>query len=431
MKAALPILILFQLGTLASYAQKIHNLSGGLEIRPDENQIKADITYRYVPTEQNAEEPAQFYLPLALEISSIEGSVVTYYEELVDTTSAIGKIFKTLVIYLDSTVTPQQPADIHMKYGGTMALHDFFEVSLPENWIEISPNAVMLTPITTNLIPTTLDLTVVAPDSFQVIAPGQTTTKAPGETLIFSNIPLTGVAFILSNNLDIEEYPYEESVVKLVSYEAQDSLKQALAHMVGWTVNYYNSTFGKSSLKRDVTVALRPFADADANYAVGDNYFVTYDSQGDFFENKPFHYGNFSHEIAHFWWHKANGATADNWINESLAEVSSLLAVKGFLGEKAFQQKLERHQQRATSIPDSLTLTNYERFGEYDQIMAYSVGTLVWYSIYEQIGELAFFQLLREIDEEKISTTHELIAILDRKFEGGWVNSLKKRIERP
>ena len=246
--------------------------------------------------------------------------------------------------------------------------------------------------------------------------------------MIKSDIPLIGISFVLGKDLAVESYPFEENTVKLVSYEAQDSLKQELAYMVGWTLNYYNDTFGKKHTKRNVTIVLRPTADGDANYAVGDNYFATYDSKEDFFKNKRFHFGNFSHEIAHFWWQKADASTSENWLNESFAEFSSLLAVKHFFGDEVFLKVIEGHQKQVESIPDSVTLTNYERFGLYDQVMSYSVGTLVLYRIYEHIGEQEFYRLLSEIDDKQINTTKQFVALIDKKFKGKWKEELYKRI---
>ena len=409
-------------------AQPHDQLSGSLEVVPDDSFVVANLTYRYVPR-SSADTAAIFYLPRTVTITSLESPNGNRYQEIVDTTTYVGKLFKTLVVSLDTPV--QQPVDIKMQYEGTVDLHTFSGISLPDRWIEISPNTVMVTPLPTDFAVATVDLLVKSPDEYALVGVGETTSEGPGKTRLRSAEPLRGVYFVLGKDLVVEAYPYEGDTVTLASSGASDSLKQIVARRIGWTVDFYNRTFGQRQPKQNVTVTLRPYADWDASFAAGTNYFATYDSGPAFFKNEPFYVGTYAHEIAHFWWMDADASTADNWLNESLSEYCALLAIKAQYGDSVFQQKIKEHRAKAEAVPDSITLTNYERYGEYDQAMAYSVGTLVLHTIYQNAGEEAFYQLLRKMDTQPVNTTQQFISLVEDRFGNEpWLEEVSKHLTK-
>jgi len=114
--------------------------------------------------------------------------------------------------------------------------------------------------------------------------------------------------------------------------------------------------------------------------------------------------------------------------DDSLAEYCSMLAIKFYYGEEAFKQIIAHHQQQAEDVPDSITLINYERYGPYDQAMAYSAGTLILHMLHEHIGEQAFYQLLADIDAQQIRTTQQFVSLIDEKFDEQWLKKIKEQI---
>ena len=113
-------LIVFFASQTMLHSQPSDALSGSLKIVPDNNFVTANLTYQYVPR-SSADTTATFYLPRTITVTSLKSPTGNRYEEIVDTTTYVGKLFKTLVVSLDTS--SQQPVAIRMQYEGTVDLH--------------------------------------------------------------------------------------------------------------------------------------------------------------------------------------------------------------------------------------------------------------------------------------------------------------------
>ena len=63
-----------------------------------------------------------------------------------------------------------------------------------------------------------------------------------------------------------------------------------------------------------------------------------------------------AHELAHFWWSIADVGTADDWINEGLAEYSAFVAVASEFGEAARDSLLAGYRRDATRSEANTTI---------------------------------------------------------------------------
>ncbi len=409
--------------------QSKDRISGNLDIDPGSGQVSGQIQYSHLLTAEEIENGMSFYIPIDLEVGLVSGELVGDFEIIKDTSSYIGKFLKTISIELDGSTEPNTLINVSFEYNGTVDLRGFAQLDYPTEWVEVSANTLMLTPIPTDFPESRYTLRIKLPTDYQIVSPGQSLPGSEGETIVDSQDYIKGINFIFGKDLDIDHLNFRSTHTQLVSYKVSQSTKDRLGEMVGHTIDLYNHTFAVDQPRHLVTIALRPSDEWDASYAAGSNYFVTYDSQSDFYENEQFYYATYAHEMAHFWWKEADPLSNSNWLNEGFAEFSSLLALKSFYGDEAFNAKIKYHEAILDQVPEGVTLSNFERFGKYDQAMSYSAGALLVYDIYRELGERAFYQFLAKTLESQIGSTVDFIQFLKDSYSTDWVGRIIMKIE--
>jgi hypothetical protein len=398
---------------LANAQPVTDKLSGWIHLQPEENSIRANVTYQYVNGLQ-AKSQLTFYLDKHVKVTHLACPKLKGFTLKRDKSSPLADFMNTLFIQLQEPLQKNEQVTIALSYQANLPLNLFGDIPLPKNWIEISFNSLSLTPVRVELSPATYKLEIRADPAYKVFSAGQVTTSGRGSTRIQSEIATLGVNCILGKDLQVETITRKNNIITLVSDKASDSLKLEVAAMTDWCLDYYNHTFGSKTAKRQVTLALRPVKELDASYAVGEDYFVTYDSKEDFFQRKPFHFGNISHEIGHFWWHHADFTTNHIWLNEGFAEYVSLMAIRVYFGKDEFEKQIESLKTKVAKLPDTLSLANYDAQGRFGTAMSYNAGALMLHQLEERIGEVKFVDLLAKVAELKIKTSQEFIKVVER-----------------
>jgi len=116
-----------------------------------------------------------------------------------------------------------------------------------------------------------------------------------------------------------------------------------------------------------------------------------------------------AHEIAHLWWQRGDVTTWEDWLNESFAEYSSLLAVRERHGDTAADELLASLSHRAVNLPPVCGL---DRRDDRAYRVLYAKGCVILHRLAELIGERAMMQMLRQANEREIASTAELLRLL-------------------
>ena len=123
-----------------------------------------------------------------------------------------------------------------------------------------------------------------------------------------------------------------------------------------------------------------------------------YPAQSDFLE------WVIAHEAAHQWWYGmvGNDQLDEPWLDEALAQYTSLLYVEERYGPEAAQRALnvrfeEPYQRLLTSGQDMAVGLPVAAYTEplYGSVV-YGKGPLFFYALREQVGDAAFFEILRD-----------------------------------
>lgn len=109
-----------------------------------------------------------------------------------------------------------------------------------------------------------------------------------------------------------------------------------------------------------------------------------------------------AHEVAHQWWYGAVGNDQINepWMDESLAEYSTLLVYEQAYGTEGFQSAYRRFirprllHKGLASIPVGQPITSFATNDEYASVV-YAKGAAMWHALRQEMGDEAFFAALR------------------------------------
>ncbi len=129
-----------------------------------------------------------------------------------------------------------------------------------------------------------------------------------------------------------------------------------------------------------------------------------------------------AHEVAHQWWYGGvgNDQIREPWLDESLAEYSTLLYFEKNYGAEGFQ-KAYRHFVRPlllrpglASKPIERSIVSFSDPGEYASVV-YAKGAAMWHALRQEMGDEAFFAALRRYyanNEQSLADKQSLYASL-------------------
>ena len=130
-------------------------------------------------------------------------------------------------------------------------------------------------------------------------------------------------------------------------------------------------------------------------------------------KTEKFH-GN-SHEIGHFWWNLADTSTTNDWINEALAEFSSLCALEQFFGRDAVNDILKQYAANIlkATIKNAKPINETRRDEDHAYTLYYEKGAYIFEMLRSMLGEERLFGILRKFyanhRENRGATTNALI----------------------
>ncbi len=118
-----------------------------------------------------------------------------------------------------------------------------------------------------------------------------------------------------------------------------------------------------------------------------------------------------AHEIAHLWWRRAPVTSWQDWLNESFAEVSALLAVRRLEGEGSWEGLLARYREAAVGLPP---VRGVDRSSEQAFAVLYRKGAVILADLEARVGRDTFLRLLRELAAARASDTAAALAVVER-----------------
>jgi len=226
--------------------------------------------------------------------------------------------------------------------------------------------------------------------------------------------PVNDIVLVASRDLKTESIQQEGRVVKVHYVTVGDSTAHRLANDLSRILNTYESWFGSSQLP-EVTL-IQSAREKGGGYA-RPGLIVLGGLEDQAYADK--HEGWFryiSHEAGHLWWHGAPVDNWEDWLNESFAEYSALLAVREVFGEQSFQRRLDTMRKK---ISGTRPIWGINREGSSVdesreiEIALYSKGPVLLNELSEKIGNTHFLALCREMVCRDVASTRQMLALLE------------------
>ncbi|MCA8832587.1 M1 family aminopeptidase [Hymenobacter pini] len=121
-----------------------------------------------------------------------------------------------------------------------------------------------------------------------------------------------------------------------------------------------------------------------------------------------------AHEISHKWWGYGRVHDYNDWLNEAFATYSSLLYLRELGDEAGYQAELAK---RAATVSDAPAICgfDYQKHPRpvYRRVI-YNKGTVVLAALHTRMGTELFIRLLATVAARHVSTTTELLAIVEQ-----------------
>ena len=200
---------------------------------------------------------------------------------------------------------------------------------------------------------------------------------------------------------DLKEWGYDQNITLIGSQEIADSTFQSIGKKVKNCIDMLNGYFGMSDPINSFKVVLRNTAKDEIGYQYNRRDMII---TGTDFND----YGNLSHEIAHYWWSKAN-FIKEPWMNESFANYSMYLVLREFDSEDYQKLLASNRELSKNAIPvSSASLFATDSYNSY-----YHKGAIHLIDLEEEIGSELMRQLLSICVEKNINTTENFLQELE------------------
>ncbi len=363
-------------------------------------------------------ERTRFYLHRQFDIHRLECRRVLGYHY--ETAPEAGNFFLPqagiLDVYFDPPLGRNETVLIQFEYQGYITdwPAESANVITPD-WTELGMYLPWF-PLQYNGTPSSLTFTlkVGCPSGYQVGGYGH---SAMEDGIWYFNWPhpTSDIVVVASPNLEPRLFESEANRVYLNSSTFDETVTAKLGEDMLWVLERLSGWFGPARLS-DFTLIESP-RPLGGGYARRGLVVLGGVNERDYVDQREAYLRYLAHEAAHDWWWEAPLDTWEDWLNESFAEYSGLLAVRERYGVEAFERFLGRKRARA---PENLPLWEFDRHDistpekqAMVERMLYDKGPLLLYTLAERIGHKRFLELCRAMLWSGVTTTAHFLDLLE------------------
>ena len=425
-----------------------------LWVNPLAQQVRISGSLVYHAPPQGASQ-ARFYLNKGLKVRSIEGRrVLGYHFELKPKQPLPTWLPEsgTLDVHFDPPLAGNNAALVQFELEGRLNLpsRDWIELSLPLAWYPVyvpgesssadgptnpaegfigAPHAgssaegrapaLFSTDGAGGAAPElTFTLQVTCPAGYAAASLGETSQQ--GDTWHFNwPHPTNDIVVVVGRHLRSRSYESESNRVQLHSVSLGDEAAGLLGEDLLWALERFAGWFGPVR-PAEFTVIQSPRV-LGQGYARRGLVVLANLSEKEYLDQREAYLRCLAHEAAHTWWWAAPSASWEDWLNESFAEYSALMAIRERYGAEIFNRRLERkreqaHERLATSLPlwgfDRTDTTTAEKLALVEAQL-YDKGPLLLHELAERTGHRRFIDLCRAMQWSEVHTTAHFLDLLE------------------
>jgi hypothetical protein len=315
---------------------------------------------------------------------------------------------RPLRIYLPRDHSRNEKILLKLKYSGP--LKDFTSKwktnRVTQEWTELGLYSAWF-PVNLDYGEFTYSVLVKVPDEQKVVGLGKVS-RTTGGWLLVEKEKVNDIVVIASPRLKRSFVKQGELSITLHYVELNQVFKDYLRENVSWLLRNFQSWFGGNPTKRITIVVLPKLrVNEGGGYARKDFVVLPPEEKPD---EESFRY--IAHEIAHLWWTHAPSASWEDWLNESFAEYSALMALRERFGDETFHDFLARKSEKIKdlALPPIFGL---RREDENAFNVLYNKGPVILGKLESKVGKQTFIRILRESSKRKVRLTSQFMDILN------------------
>lgn len=263
------------------------------------------------------------------------------------------------------------------------------------------------------------DIKVNVPNGYKVLGNGNIFQENHKNWLVKSTRKQFDVPLIVSNRLETINFDIGASNLEIAHFDKSKEELALVADDIKSTLALFNEEFGQSTLSGTIRFAFVP-RNSKASYSR--KGFVAINTAG----SELVKFSTIAHEIGHFWWTGADSSKWEDWLNESFAEYSALMAVKNKYGDDIYQKRVKSFQKISK---DSPAIWHIDRKSDVATLVLYRKGPIILREASKKLGNEKFNKLLKaliSLDDKNTATLMLKLEAFMTKEELHWFeNQLK------
>ncbi len=366
---------------------------------------------------QHDEEKVRFFLHHQLEVEELSGAKITGYQyekDLVEPPPFAPQA-GALDVYFDPPLRAGKTAAIQFEYDGRLDELPPAGINLMTiNWVELGKEAAWYPMFYDgNLVELTYSLQVSCPEEYSPAGYGQTTQRSSTWGIQW-NYPTSEILLAVGRDMQHALYESESNRVIFHAGRFSERAMQQMGEEMLWIMERLSGWYGPVR-PAEFTLIESPRT-TGGSYAAQGMIVIAGLSEADYLQQRPAYLRYLAHEAAHVWWRNAPTNTWEDWLNESFAEYSALMAVRERYGQEIFQRSLGRKREQAADLP-ALWQFKHELHpapGGQSAVdrQLYQHGPLLLHALAEKIGNRQFLEVCRGMQWAGMRTTAQFLDIL-------------------
>lgn len=371
-------------------------------INPPKGELSAQVTLTCVAPEGGLEK-VEMLLNKGLKVTSVTsdaGLKSSHFDPADPSPNRYMPTASPLVVELSPPVKPGASFHISVSYQGKIQPDPYLTNILTPEWVELALYAAWY-PVSLDLGMTTSNVKVSVDEPYFVTGTG--TASREGKRWVFNqDQPTFDIVVVAAPQLKMRQVGNEGFSVEVwhknLKEEQVDQIAGGLASIVkelqGWLGTAPN---------RKLRLVFAERTSGGGYYRPG---FMSLIYDNDY--RGLFKYAG--HEAAHFWWNRGNVNTWEDWLNESFAEYSSLMLVRGSFGPSAYSEFIEKYTREAEKAPP---IWGLDRNDKAAQVVLYEKGAVLLGKLEGRIGNEDFVHFLATLIDRRVGSTDLLLSTLE------------------
>lgn len=380
-----------------------------LTIHPQSHEVDVKGTLQYIHNTNNATQTLKLYLHKDFKNISFESPLIDHYsmDQNGDPLSFLD-CSRPLTFRLKHPLQTGESLTFQFSYDGQLTFGDFPIGEISEDFTELGIYAPVF-PVTEDMGNATFDLTVSCDAQM---------------TFVHADLKKALFDFALIGSKHFTHQVIQQPGLSVYYALASDETKaKNIAIMCDSLLTYYTHQFGDRDTS-DLKIVITPRTEGGGYCREGLIVLSTDVSEALYAEDI---YGYLAHELAHLWWLKAPLTTFEDWLNESFAEFSRMLACKTRFGEPWYDHRIAKYKETYHTTPPIIGI---DRNDPKAFEVLYKKGTAILSDVFQELSEDELKHLFHTIHFQKIASTDALLGLLEGMYGSDFAREFRLKLER-